>query len=134
RYVLKFDQAGYPELESGAHIVVQRLMYAIGYNVAEDNIAYFRREDLHLASDAVVTDTVGKARPLRDSDVDEELAAVEHDGSGVYRTLASRFLPGEPLGGFLRKGVRDDDPNDRIPHEHRRVVRALYVFFAWLGQ
>jgi hypothetical protein len=29
--------------------------------------------------------------------------------------------------------VRPDDPNDRIPHQHRRTVRAQHVFFAWLG-
>jgi hypothetical protein len=42
-------------------------------------------------------------------------------------------LPGEPKGGCLPEGVRDDDPNDRIEHEHRRELRGLRVFAAWLG-
>ena len=30
-------------------------------------------------------------------------------------------------------GVREDDPNDRIPHQHRRSLRASWVLFAWLS-
>ncbi len=48
-----------------------------------------------------------------------------------YRVLASRLLPGKILGGFKYYGTRSDDPNDVIPHEHRRELRALKVFAAW---
>jgi len=40
-------------------------------------------------------------------------------------------LSGKPLGGFAAEGTREDDPNDTIPHQHRRSVRALRVFAAW---
>lgn len=51
---------------------------------------------------------------------------------GTYRAVASKFRGGVPKGPFSYHGVRDDDPNDIIPHEHRRDLRGLRVFGAWL--
>ena len=50
---------------------------------------------------------------------------------GTYRVVAGRLIPGKILGGFLYAGTRPDDPNDVVPHEHRRELRALRVFGAW---
>jgi hypothetical protein len=130
RYLLKFDP-GAPEAESAANVVLQRLLWAAGYNVPEDSIVYFERRDLVLAPDAGVA---GGERALTERDVDVALARVPRvPGERLFRALASKYLPGQPVGGFRMVGVRADDPNDRIPHEHRRELRALKVFYAWLG-
>ncbi len=48
-----------------------------------------------------------------------------------YRAIAARAVTGRPIGGFRYYGTRPDDPNDVVPHEHRRELRALKVFGAW---
>jgi hypothetical protein len=37
------------------------------------------------------------------------------------------------LGAFDMFGQRGDDPNDRIPHQDRRSLRASFVLIAWLN-
>ena len=59
------------------------------------------------------------------------LRRADRAADGSYRAVAARALPGRPLGGFRYYGTRSDDPNDIVPHEHRRELRALKVFGAW---
>jgi len=65
------------------------------------------------------------------SDVDAMLDTSPRRADGRYRVSSSEFVAGIPKGGFSPEGVRDDDPNDRIPHEHRRELRGMRVFCAW---
>jgi hypothetical protein len=133
KFLLKFDTRGFPEQETGAHVIVQKLLWACGYHVTEDFIVTFRDEDLELAKDAYAKDTaVGDKHPLDHGGLVRRLAKIERRPDGSYRALASRLLSGAPLGGHPAEGVRDDDPNDRIPHEMRRELRGLYTFAAWL--
>ncbi len=132
RYLLKFDARGVPEVETGADVVAQRLLWAAGYNVPEDYVVDVRREDLLLGKGAVVVDELGRERPMSAAFVDQALAHVEMSAGGRFRGLASQFVPGQPVGGHAREGVRPDDGNDRVPHELRRALRGGYAIFAWL--
>jgi hypothetical protein len=134
RYIIKFDEPDVPVIETATDVAVQRLLWAVGYNVPEDSIVYFERDQLVRAPDASIKDVFGNKRPMTERDIDERLGKIHRRADGRYRAVASKFLPGVPLGGFPMEGVRDDDPNDTIPHEHRRVVRGLYVVFSWLQQ
>ena len=70
---------------------------------------------------------------MRDDDVARLLRGAARSADGSYRVLASLALPGRPVGGFRFYGTRSDDPNDIVPHEHRRELRGLAVFAAWIN-
>ncbi|MBA3453115.1 MAG: hypothetical protein H0T42_08480 [Deltaproteobacteria bacterium] len=133
KYLLKFDHKQHPLLETAADVIGQRILWACGYNVPEDNIVQFTRGDLVLAPDAVNKGTFGPATPLTASDLDARLAKINMAADGTTRGLASKFLGGVPVGPFSREGVRADDPNDLIPHEQRRELRGQVAIFAWLN-
>jgi len=133
KYLLKFDDAGSPEIETAFDVIVDRLLWAAGFNVPEDQIVYFRDDDLVVAPDAVVKDADGSASGRLDREgLERRLAQVDHGKDGRIRGLVSRWIAGKTLGGHPGEGVRDDDPNDRIPHELRRDLRGAYSIFAWL--
>ena len=134
RYVLKLDEPDAPITESATDVAVQRLLSAIGYNVPENSVIYLGPGAIALADTAVVKDEFGNERPMVQRDLDHIFARGNRKADGTYRFLASRFLAGAPLGGFPQVGTRRDDPNDKVPHEHMRVLRALRLFFAWLQQ
>lgn len=133
RYLLKFDVKDVPEMETGAHMIGHRILWAAGYNVPQDYLAYVRREDLVVSPKATKKDVFGNKAPLTVKDLEDGLAKVFRAADGRYRVLASRFLPGAPIGPYAREGRRGDDPNDRIDHERRRSVRGQLALFSWLG-
>ena len=74
-----------------------------------------------------------QTRPLTWERVRLQLAHVARLGDGRVRAVAVPWIPGHTLGGFDLQGRRDDDPNDRIPHERRRSLRANWILFAWIA-
>ena len=132
RYLLKFDFKGFGEIETGVDVIMARLLHAVGYNVPEDYVVYFKRDDLIIAKDAAVKDVFGNKTPLTNEVFDRELKKINIGEDGTIRGLASKFLPGKPLGGRTRDWRREDDPNDTIDHHERRDVRGQYAIFAWL--
>lgn len=132
-WFIKFDPPGYHGMATGAEVIVTKLMWLLGYHVPENYIASFAREDLVVGPDATVEPPGGRERSMRGGDVDNLLKRANRAPDGSYRVLASRALPGKPLGGFRFYGTRPDDPNDVIPHEHRRELRGYVVFAAWVN-
>lgn len=132
RYLIKFGPATAPVAPTAAGVVSQRLLWAAGYWVPEDEIVHFRPEDLVLGEGIEVRDEAGEKRPMVRADLDLILDKVEHMEDGRIRALSSRFLSGRPIGPFDFQGLREDDPNDTLPHELRRELRGLNVFSEWI--
>jgi hypothetical protein len=131
-YIFKFDTVHYPEMATAAEVISTKLFYAMGYNVPQNTVFRFRREQLAVDDKAKYTDVLGRQRKMTIADVDRILKMAAQQGDGQYRVVASKLLSGKDKGGFAFAGVRKDDPNDIIPHEHRRDLRGLRVFSAWL--
>jgi hypothetical protein len=132
-YHLKFDPVSNPEIASSPDVLVGKIFYALGYHVPENYIVEFSPEQLIIQKGTKLTDRLGKERPMTGRDVTEILLNVPKSASGKYRALASRNLEGVPLGPYRYWGTRKDDPNDTVPHEHRRDLRGLSLACAWLG-
>ncbi len=132
RFLFKFDPAGNPRLASAAGVIANRLFYAAGYHTPEDYIVVFDSGRLELDPEAELS-TDYADRPMTEDDVRHVLDLTDPLPDGRYLALASKFLPGAPLGPFQFSGVREDDPNDHYRHQYRRDLRGLYVVSSWLN-
>ena len=133
RYFIKFDPPANPEMASGAEVISTKLFYAFGYNTPENYLATLRRDSLDIEPGTEIADQDDRRHPMELRHLDELLEKAARRADGSYRVLASKALPGRPLGPFRYYGTRPDDPNDIFPHEHRRELRGLSVFAAWLN-
>jgi hypothetical protein len=133
-YQIEIDPPSNPEMATGAEIIGTAFYYAFGYHTVEVYLAELDPGKLVISKKAAVFDPlIGRKRPLTRRDIDNVLRRGARRADGKYRVLASRFAEGRPLGNFRYHGTRSDDPNDIVPHEHRRELRAARVFGAWLN-
>ena len=131
QFVIKFDPLTDPELATGAEAISTRFFWALGYNVPENYIVHFDPAILEIDPKATVRQGK-KRRAMTRADLDLILSKVPPAAGGGLRAIASRIIGGKPVGPPSWQGRRNDDPNDVIPHEHRRELRAYRVFCAWL--
>jgi hypothetical protein len=133
RWFLKFDPPGYRGMATGTEVTVTKLMWALGYHVPENHIAYLHRDQLAIGEAATFTPPGGRRRAMRLDDIATLLARADREPNGAYRVVASKALPGKPIGRIRFADTRPDDPNDLVPHQHRRELRGYGVFAAWLN-
>jgi len=132
-YFIKFDPVTNPEMATGAEVVSTKFFHAMGYHVPENTLVRFDPAILTIDPDAKYTDFWGKKKVMTREVLDDILRRVPHQADGCIRAVASKALDGRPVGPFKYYGTRADDANDIFPHEHRRVLRGLYVIAAWLN-
>jgi hypothetical protein len=133
-YQIELDPPSNPEMATGAEMIGTAFYHAFGYATVEVYLAELDPATIVIAPTARVFDPlIGERRPLTRLDLDRVLRRGARQVNGRYRVLVSRFAPGQPLGNFRYYGTRPDDPNDIVPHEHRRELRGARVFGAWLN-
>ena len=132
RWFVSFDAAGHPEAATGAIAVANKIFWALGYWQVENHLVTVdrrpdRRSPTRRRSRRRPDASAGWRRAISTTCCGARIAAP----TARYRAIAARAVPGRPIGGFRYYGTRPDDPNDVVPHEHRRELRALKVFGAW---
>jgi hypothetical protein len=130
-WFLEFDPEYYPEAATGAVVMATKFFWALGYNQVESFITTFDPSRVEFDPEATIRRPNGKRTRFTRSDLGELLEHVARRPDGAYRVIAGRLLPGKIIGNFRFEGTRPDDPNDLVPHELRRELRALRVFGAW---
>jgi len=130
-WFLEFDPPYYPEGATGAVSIATKIFWAFGYNQVESFLTSFDPKKVEFDPKATIKRPSGKRTRFTRDDVNSILERVARNPDGTYRVIAGRLIPGRILGGFLYHGTRPDDPNDVVPHELRRELRALRVFGAW---
>jgi hypothetical protein len=130
-WFLEFDPPYFPEGATGAVVVATKIFWALGYNQVESFLTTFDPKRADIDPKATLRRPSGARTRFSQDDVNAILERVARSADGTYRVVAGRLLPGKILGGFRYAGTRPDDPNDIVPHEHRRELRALHVFGAW---
>lgn len=131
RHLLKPDGPLQPERSSAADAIAAPIWHAAGFFVPCNRVVYFDPATLELAEDATAERTDGREEPLTQAHVDRVVAQAVRRGDGQVRMAASQFVEGEPVDHWRYVGVRRDDPNDVVPHEDRRELRAQYLLSAW---
>ena len=113
--------------------VATKIFWALGYNQVESFLTTF--DPKHVGRSTRRRRCAGpsgaSARRSRRTTSTPSSSASREAPDGTYRVIAGRLMPGKILGDFRYDGTRPDDPNDLVPHEHRRELRALRVFGAW---
>lgn len=130
RYLIKFDDRQGPRATL-ADVVASRLYWAAGFDVPCYSIVHFTRSILELGPRAYGKNALDERVPLTWEAIDAALGRAIRLPDGRYRSVASLYLSGRPLGPWRYHGTREGDRNDIIPHEDRRELRASRLLAAW---
>jgi hypothetical protein len=130
-WFVEFDPSYYPDGATAAVTMATKFFWALGYNQVETFLTTFDPKRAEFDPGATIRRPNGKRTPFTRDDLNQILERSARRPDGTYRVVAGRMLPGKILGNFRFEGTRPDDPNDLVPHEYRRELRALAVFGAW---
>ena len=130
-WFVSFDPPSNPKAATAAIVIANRLFWALGYNQVETFLTRIDPARLEIDANATIRRPSGAKTPFTRDDLNAVLERAARNADGTYEAAAARLLPGKILGPFRYEGTRPDDPNDVVPHEHRRELRALRVFGAW---
>jgi hypothetical protein len=132
-FLVKFDPPGHLGMATGAEMIGNRVFYAAGYNVPGAFLVDLGPADLTVDPAATYLLYGVKKRALTPAVARQLLASVARQQDGRLHGVAIPWVQGHLLGAFDMIDTRAGDPNDRIPHELRRSLRASRMIYTWLS-
>lgn len=133
RFLFKLDGGREGERPGAADVIGSRLYHAAGYNAPCNRIAFIDPKTIQLSPKATAEDFVGDKIQFTRELLDKALTRGLRTADGKLRGGLSELLDGKPIGPWTDFGTRPDDPNDVVPHQHRRELRGSYVLAALLS-
>lgn len=130
-YLLKTEGTLQPWRPGAADAIGAAIWYASGYYAPCNVVVHFDPSILERDPDAKIERSNGDEEPLTDAHVAAVLEQALRLPDGRYRASASRFVEGQPISAWRYEGTDSQDPNDVVPHQHRRELRGMYVLAAW---
>lgn len=133
RYLLKFDGPQQPTRATGSDVMGSKIYWAAGFHTPCNHVVYFPESILKIDPEAESENEYGEDVPMSDEAINKVLVKAFRLKNGLLRASASRFVPGRPIGPFRYEDTDEGDPNDVIPHEDRRELRASQVLASWIN-
>jgi hypothetical protein len=131
KYMIKIDAPEQPERATAASVIGAAAYHAVGFFTSCEQAFYVDPSVFKLTPGLRYEDNSGQERDFDQKVLDRVLADATKWGR-LVRVQASAWLPGYLIGPFRYEGLRDDDPNDAIPHEDRRELRGGRLLAAWI--
>jgi hypothetical protein len=132
KYMVKVEATGLPERQVAATVIGEAVYYAAGYNASCEQALLVRPSIFRLEPGLRARKgNFGDEYDFDQKHLDELFARSSKRG-GLLRISASAWIPGYVIGQFRYEGTRGDDPNDVVPHEDRRELRAARVLASWI--
>jgi hypothetical protein len=133
KYMVKVEATGLPERQVAATVIGEAVYYAAGYNASCEQALLVRPSVFKLTPGLKSTKGNFGDEYAFDQKALDELFAKSNKPGGLLRISASAWIPGYVLGQFRYEGTRSDDPNDVVPHQDRRELRAARVLASWIN-